>query len=129
MSAFSEISEMLVQHGHSWTYKQCRDKLEKLKSNYRAIKDRNGHSGSNTMTCYNPAHFALTVPPTEQGNKSQWKITSTWEEPTKRELSRVRVIIGKVAYVHRFTEHLVLQVKGLYIIGVTGVIVHVSVFF
>ncbi|CAL8241910.1 unnamed protein product, partial [Gadus morhua 'NCC'] len=37
----------MEDHGYYRSYVQCRDKLKKLKSDYKAIKDQNGRSGSN----------------------------------------------------------------------------------
>ncbi|XDV17970.1 hypothetical protein PO909_023758 [Leuciscus waleckii] len=39
---FQEVAQLLAAHGYHRTYKQCRDKLKKLKSDYRTIKDHNG---------------------------------------------------------------------------------------
>ncbi|KTF71819.1 hypothetical protein cypCar_00037521 [Cyprinus carpio] len=47
---FQEVAQLLAAHGYHRTYKQCRDKLKKLKSDYRAIKDHNGRSGANRRT-------------------------------------------------------------------------------
>lgn len=44
---FQKVAQLLAAHGYHRTYKQCRDKLEKLKSNYKTIKDHNSRSGSN----------------------------------------------------------------------------------
>uniref|UniRef100_A0A671SJG3 Myb/SANT-like DNA-binding domain-containing protein n=1 Tax=Sinocyclocheilus anshuiensis TaxID=1608454 RepID=A0A671SJG3_9TELE len=44
---FQEVAQLLAAHGYHRTYKQCRDKLKKLKSDYRSIKDHNSRSGSN----------------------------------------------------------------------------------
>ncbi|KAF4106759.1 uncharacterized protein LOC131550929 [Onychostoma macrolepis] len=44
---FQEVAKLLAAHGYHRTYKQCRDKLKKLKSDYRSIKDHNSRSGSN----------------------------------------------------------------------------------
>ncbi len=44
---FQEVAKLLAAHGYRRTYKQCRDKLKKLKSDYRSIKDHNSRSGSN----------------------------------------------------------------------------------
>ncbi|XP_056126055.1 zinc finger protein with KRAB and SCAN domains 2-like [Rhinichthys klamathensis goyatoka] len=44
---YQEISELLSTHGYNRTFQQCREKLKKLKSDYRAVKDHNGRSGSN----------------------------------------------------------------------------------
>ncbi|XP_037548942.1 zinc finger and SCAN domain-containing protein 12-like [Nematolebias whitei] len=40
--------ELMAQDGYTWTYRQCRDKLKKLKSDYRATGEHNERSGSNT---------------------------------------------------------------------------------
>ncbi|XP_051556094.1 uncharacterized protein LOC127442256 [Myxocyprinus asiaticus] len=45
---FREVSQLLAAHGYHRTYKQCREKLKKLKSDYRSIKDHNSRSGSNS---------------------------------------------------------------------------------
>uniref|UniRef100_A0A8C2HMM4 Myb/SANT-like DNA-binding domain-containing protein n=1 Tax=Cyprinus carpio TaxID=7962 RepID=A0A8C2HMM4_CYPCA len=42
-----EVAQLLAAHGYLRTYKQCRDKLKELKSDYRSIKDHNSRSGSN----------------------------------------------------------------------------------
>uniref|UniRef100_A0A8C2H5W4 Myb/SANT-like DNA-binding domain-containing protein n=1 Tax=Cyprinus carpio TaxID=7962 RepID=A0A8C2H5W4_CYPCA len=47
---FQEVAQLLAAHGYHRTYKQCRDKLKKLKSDYRAIKDHNSRSGANRRT-------------------------------------------------------------------------------
>ncbi|XDV25761.1 hypothetical protein PO909_029621 [Leuciscus waleckii] len=47
---FQEVAQLLAAHGYHQTYKQCRDKLKKLKSDYRTIKDHNGRSGANRRT-------------------------------------------------------------------------------
>ncbi|XP_077080711.1 zinc finger and SCAN domain-containing protein 29-like [Siphateles boraxobius] len=47
---FQEVAQLLSAHGYYRTYKQCRDKLKKLKSDYRTIKDHNGRSGANRRT-------------------------------------------------------------------------------
>ncbi|CAM4491202.1 unnamed protein product [Leuciscus chuanchicus] len=47
---FQEVAQLLAAHGYHRTYKQCRDKLKKLKSDYRTIKDHNGRSGANRRT-------------------------------------------------------------------------------
>ncbi|XP_051512802.1 rho family-interacting cell polarization regulator 1-like isoform X2 [Myxocyprinus asiaticus] len=39
---FQEVSQLLAAHG----YQQCREKLKKLKNDYRTIKDHNSQSGS-----------------------------------------------------------------------------------
>ncbi|XP_053339437.1 uncharacterized protein LOC128510924 [Clarias gariepinus] len=44
---FQEVAKLLAAHGYHRTYKQCRDKLKKMKSDYRGIKDHNSRSGSN----------------------------------------------------------------------------------
>ncbi len=44
---FLEVAKLLAAHGYRRTYKQCRDKLKQLKSDYRSIKDHNSQSGSN----------------------------------------------------------------------------------
>jgi len=46
LKVFKEVSALLSVRGYSRTFQQCRDKLKKLKSEYRAIKDHNGRSGS-----------------------------------------------------------------------------------
>ncbi|XP_067284024.1 uncharacterized protein [Pseudorasbora parva] len=47
---FKEVAQLLAAHGYHRTYKQCRDKLKKLKSNYRTIKEHNSRSGSKRST-------------------------------------------------------------------------------
>ncbi|KAL1250551.1 hypothetical protein QQF64_018347 [Cirrhinus molitorella] len=49
-NVFQEVAQLLAAHGYHRTYKQCRDKLKKLKSDYRSIKDQNSRSGSNRQT-------------------------------------------------------------------------------
>ena len=44
---YRQVAELLAAHGYHRTFQQCREKLKKLKSDYRAIKDHNGRSGSN----------------------------------------------------------------------------------
>jgi len=45
---YKEVSERLSKLGYNRTFRQCREKLKKLRSNYRAVKDaHNGRSGSN----------------------------------------------------------------------------------
>ena len=44
---YQKVAEQLATHGYQRTFQQCREKLKKLKSDYRAIKDHNGRSGSN----------------------------------------------------------------------------------
>ena len=43
---YQEVSELLAAHGYQRTFQQCREKLKKLKSDYRSIKDLNNGSGS-----------------------------------------------------------------------------------
>ncbi|XP_077065632.1 uncharacterized protein LOC143718456 [Siphateles boraxobius] len=47
---FQEVAQLLAAHGYHRNYKQCGDKLRKLKSDYRAIKDHNGRSGASRRT-------------------------------------------------------------------------------
>ncbi|XP_023133615.2 zinc finger and SCAN domain-containing protein 29-like [Amphiprion ocellaris] len=44
---YQENSERMAGFGRNRLMKQCREKLKKLKSDYRYIKDHNGRSGSN----------------------------------------------------------------------------------
>ncbi|KAL2102556.1 hypothetical protein ACEWY4_001724 [Coilia grayii] len=45
---YQEVSRLMASHGsHVRTFVQCCEKLKKLKSDYRSIKDHNGRSGSN----------------------------------------------------------------------------------
>ena len=44
---YKEVAKLMEDHGYYRSYVQCRDKLKKLKSDYKAIKDQNGRSGSN----------------------------------------------------------------------------------
>uniref|UniRef100_A0A3Q0RPA3 Myb/SANT-like DNA-binding domain-containing protein n=1 Tax=Amphilophus citrinellus TaxID=61819 RepID=A0A3Q0RPA3_AMPCI len=44
---YNEVSSLMAAHGYERTTQQCRQKLKKLKSDYRAIKDHNGRSGAN----------------------------------------------------------------------------------
>ncbi|XP_033970008.1 uncharacterized protein LOC117469655 [Trematomus bernacchii] len=46
LKVFQEVSALLSGRGYARTFQQCRDKLKKLKSEYRAVKDHNGRSGS-----------------------------------------------------------------------------------
>ncbi|XP_033996621.1 uncharacterized protein LOC117490946 [Trematomus bernacchii] len=46
LKVFQEVSALLSVRGYARTFQQCRDKLKKLKSEYRAVKDHNGRSGS-----------------------------------------------------------------------------------
>ncbi|XP_064172727.1 zinc finger and SCAN domain-containing protein 29-like [Anguilla rostrata] len=43
---YKEVSELLAAQGYRKTPQQCREKLKKLKSYYRSVKDHNGRSGS-----------------------------------------------------------------------------------
>ncbi|KAM9306748.1 uncharacterized protein KZ484_000138 [Pholidichthys leucotaenia] len=43
---FREVSEHMAAQGYNRTAKQCREKLKKMKFNYRAIKDHKGRSGA-----------------------------------------------------------------------------------
>lgn len=43
---YRRISELMVTYGYHRIAKQCREKLKKLKSDYRSIKDYNGRSGA-----------------------------------------------------------------------------------
>ncbi|KAG5831543.1 hypothetical protein ANANG_G00304800 [Anguilla anguilla] len=43
---YKELSELLAAQGYRKTPQQCREKLKKLKSYYRSVKDHNGRSGS-----------------------------------------------------------------------------------
>ena len=47
---YKEVAKLMEGHGYYRSYVQCRDKLKKLKSDYKAIKDQNGRSGSNRKT-------------------------------------------------------------------------------
>lgn len=87
---YKAISKMMAQYCYTRTYKQCWDKLKKLKSDYNAFKDHNRWTGSNTMTCYNSAHFASTILSTERGNKSHSGKSLT-PEKNREEESRVRL--------------------------------------
>lgn len=44
---FQEVSRLMASCGYDRSFQQCREKLKKLKSDYRSIKDHNGRSGSN----------------------------------------------------------------------------------
>ncbi|XP_062404233.1 uncharacterized protein LOC134094642 isoform X2 [Sardina pilchardus] len=44
---FREIAQLMASHGYIRTSQQCREKLKKLKSDYRQVKDHNNRSGSN----------------------------------------------------------------------------------
>ncbi|XP_034074381.1 zinc finger and SCAN domain-containing protein 20-like [Gymnodraco acuticeps] len=46
LKVFQEVSALLSERGFSRTFQQCREKRKKLKSEYRAVKDHNGRSGS-----------------------------------------------------------------------------------
>ncbi|KAM9425040.1 uncharacterized protein KZ484_006649 [Pholidichthys leucotaenia] len=43
---YQEVSDHMAAQGYNRTAKQCHEKLKKMKSDYRAIKDHNGHSGA-----------------------------------------------------------------------------------
>lgn len=43
---FKELSETLMKYGFQRSSKQCREKLKKLRSEYRSVKDQNGVSGT-----------------------------------------------------------------------------------
>ncbi|CAL8284638.1 unnamed protein product [Gadus morhua 'NCC'] len=47
---YKEVAKLMEDHADYRSYVQCRDKLKKLKSDYKAIKDQNGRSGSNRKT-------------------------------------------------------------------------------
>ena len=42
---FGKIAAEMVQAGHEWTAQQCRDKVKKLKVEYRKIKDKRKKTG------------------------------------------------------------------------------------
>lgn len=44
---FREVAQLLAAHGYHRTYQQCREKLKKLKSDYRSIKEHRDRSGCN----------------------------------------------------------------------------------
>ncbi|XP_023195115.1 interferon-induced protein 44-like isoform X1 [Xiphophorus maculatus] len=46
---FREISQLLAAHGYQRTSRQCRDKLKKMKSDYRTIKENRKRSGPNSL--------------------------------------------------------------------------------
>ncbi|CAL8326169.1 unnamed protein product [Boreogadus saida] len=37
---YKEVAKLMEDHGYYRSYVQCRDKLKKLKSDYKAIKDQ-----------------------------------------------------------------------------------------
>lgn len=43
---FKELSETLAKYGFQRSSKQCREKLKKLRCEYRSVKDQNGWSGT-----------------------------------------------------------------------------------
>ncbi|XP_061599252.1 zinc finger protein with KRAB and SCAN domains 2-like [Cololabis saira] len=43
---YLQLSQLMSERGYNRTLQQCRDKLKKLKSDYRAVKDHNGRSGA-----------------------------------------------------------------------------------
>ncbi|XP_077435464.1 uncharacterized protein LOC144060126 [Vanacampus margaritifer] len=45
--AYRELAQRMASFGYERTFRQCREKLKKLKSDYRAIKDNNNRGGSN----------------------------------------------------------------------------------
>ncbi|KAL1005006.1 hypothetical protein UPYG_G00053310, partial [Umbra pygmaea] len=47
---YQEVSQLMDTCGFQRSFRQCREKLKKLKSDYRSIKDRNGQDGSNWKT-------------------------------------------------------------------------------
>ncbi|XP_062295403.1 zinc finger and SCAN domain-containing protein 29-like isoform X1 [Scomber scombrus] len=47
---YQEVAQLLAAHGYHRSMKQCREKLKKFKSDYRAIKDHNGRGGSDRKT-------------------------------------------------------------------------------
>ncbi|KAL1005008.1 hypothetical protein UPYG_G00053330, partial [Umbra pygmaea] len=47
---YQELSQLMGTHGFQRSCRQCREKLKKLKSDYRSIKDSNGQKGSNRKT-------------------------------------------------------------------------------
>lgn len=42
---FEQIAKLLGEEGYERTYEQCREKLKKLKADYRKIKDKQGKTG------------------------------------------------------------------------------------
>ncbi|XP_037095644.1 zinc finger and SCAN domain-containing protein 20-like [Syngnathus acus] len=44
---YRELAQRMASFGYNRTFRQCREKLKKLKSDYRAIKDNNCRGGSN----------------------------------------------------------------------------------
>ncbi|KAM9425935.1 uncharacterized protein KZ484_015007 [Pholidichthys leucotaenia] len=63
-----QVSEQMASQGHIRTAKQCREKLKKLKSDYRAVKDHiarssaDGRSGSGSLRDIG-LHTSLSRPP------------------------------------------------------------------
>lgn len=50
LKIFAKISTLLADSGIYHTTKQCREKIKKLKQDYKKIKDHNNHSGANQKT-------------------------------------------------------------------------------
>lgn len=47
---FQEVAQLMAAQGFHRSFQQCRDKLKKLKSDYRQVKDHNSRSGVNRKT-------------------------------------------------------------------------------
>ncbi|KAM9319061.1 zinc finger and SCAN domain-containing protein 32-like [Pholidichthys leucotaenia] len=105
---FQEVAKQLSAHGYNWTVKPCREKLKKMKCDYRAVKDHNSRSGVNQMDaiyghrpvmggrwestqphyCYKPwmnlfshARGTGTSPFTSSSPVNMWHVTFTyWQE-------------------------------------------------
>ncbi|XP_008404805.1 interferon-induced protein 44-like [Poecilia reticulata] len=46
---FREVSQLMAAHGYQRTSRQCRDKLKKMRSDYRTIKKNRERSGPNSL--------------------------------------------------------------------------------
>ena len=48
---YQRIAKKLHEQGYERDWKQCRDKIKNLKTNYREVKDHNGETGHGRKTC------------------------------------------------------------------------------
>ena len=88
---FGKISSELAQMGVYHTVKQCREKVKKLKQDYKKIKDHNNQSGANRNTPHWTVFLAtvqhtLATPPGRTLPPGSWRRSSA-----PRTLHRMRV--------------------------------------
>lgn len=76
---FASISLQLASFGFNRTAKQCRDKIKKLKQDYKKIKDHNNKSGSDRKTSkwYDLLDAILGHRPAYAGNAAGTKDSAT----------------------------------------------------